>query len=364
MKKNELIRIADQDFVMSPTAYPLVRSYLKQLRGRYRFRRQARLALEEALRDVLVSYQTKKSAVITKPKARQAITMVGTGYETANPVAKLSRRAVPAASALGRWVQKVIRDPKVVRSLYVAVAVAALLIGALLLRTIWRIEPYPRVPEPTSGILPTTIGDVRSELWADYPEFPPYPQGTVQALAGLFTCVFVITACVLFLLRSRYRHLALALVLAGSLTWAAAAFVTQRDRRAHRQILNSYTYAGMDTVRTTEDVDYLQACGTEIRYVMGAQEGRLFYEFRDAGFELATELEKTSPRGEPTRATICTAYDALRRSHPDEDIVLLHFIRDTSGTVRPFDFKEKYVTEEGGFVTNYPMRYGFFVRQH
>lgn len=362
MKKNELLEIAGQEFILSSTAAVALERYLRDIKKKYRFQPSIRKSLEEALRDVLISYQAGRSNVITKPKATSAIAIVGDKYEEDGLAGKALRKLTSLINRVLREVKKLTQNQKARNGIYIFVAIASTVSAIALATSAWNASHSNEEENPsTTYTIQTTIGSVRSSHWADLPDFPDYPQGIEQAIAGSITCLLIAVFFIMVVRTYKYKLLVLALVVVSGATWLFLAHITHQDREHHKDILNSTITPGIETVRTTKNLDYLLVCGTEIHYVMGEQSGRLFYAFQDMGFKLKTELKTDKPYVDPTREQICTAYDQLRQSHTDDEIVLQLFIQDIHGTIRPFDYEETYTTENGS-LNRYPPRYGFFVK--
>lgn len=361
MKKNELIQIAGQDFLFNTSAAEVVRDYLASVKKRNRFKPNAKRALEETLRDVLMSYETKRSVAITKPKIHKAISIVGNTFEETGIFDKLLALLKAGLAAAFNWFVRLAGVRKFQVITYAVLSVIFILVSVSLITSAFDRDWWQVYQEPASTGIETTIGYVRSTNWADFPEMPSYPSSKAQNIAGFVACLLFALIFLMLAKRSKHKLPVLVVAVITTVAWGFLAYDTAQDRKSFTQSVQTSTFATMDTVRTTQDLDYLQVCGTEINYVMGSQAGKLFYDFQDLGFTLAKELKNQSSFTEPTRADICTAYDELRRSYPDEQIVLQTFIRDTSGTIRPFDYDEKYL-HANGTPNRYPMRYGFFTK--
>jgi hypothetical protein len=250
------------------------------------------------------------------------------------------------------------------KRIYLALAGVSLLCIGLMLSTLYSIHSSPGLnTNPFRDTTLTTLGTVRVGTWAGSvpgnPEWENMTEWPTYFQLALFIDVFIML--VLLAYRNKYAKITAAVAVVLIILVGNATYEYERQIETIGSNLNTYNAIGSDYKRTASDLDYLEACGSNIQYVMGAQSGAVFYELRDKGFALVTELNADAPQLDPTRDVICKAYDNLRKIYPNENIVLQSYVKNSAGEPRPFDIEENY----GAFRSNnayvQPI-YGFFVR--
>lgn len=364
-EKNELLAIAGSEFIATPKAADTIREYLKTIRNKYRLQPAKRKALEEALRDVLLSTQTKRSQNVTPARIDKALHIIGDTYED-------SSLASRAFSMFVHIFSKVVRTFRFRTSIRTVVS-----LGLACMSFIFAIAAFMSIarfahPElngtAAPGSIETTIGTVLVNPWnvPDKP-LPDFPSNIMQHYLLLIVALLATTFFILLARRSKYaKFIILAITIA-----ATTAFVLEdrhtRDVRMYQNTMATF-YTNQTDIRTTEDLDQLKACGTQINYVFpGDQSGELFYGLEKEGYTLKKELSNATKYTEPLREEVCTNYHELRQDYDNNQIVLQTYIVDDNGARRPFDGEEAYgplsTKRNDPERERYILRYGFFVKE-
>lgn len=364
-EKNELLTIAGSEFIATPKAAGIIREYLKTIRKKYRLQPSKRKGLEEALRDVLLSTQKKRSQNITPARIEKALHMIGDTYEDSSFVERIQSAFVYVCKRVTRKL-RLRTSIRTVISLVLACTSFVFVIAAFL--SIARFVHPERNGTAIPGEIETTVGTVLINPWnvPDEP-LPDFPSNILQHYLLFIVALLATIFFILLAKRSKYaKFVILAIAISGATLFALEDRYT-RDVQAYQNTMATF-YTNRTDLRTTKDLDQLKACGTQINYVfLGDQAGELFYALEKDGYMLKNELANATKYTEPRREEVCTNYHELRQHYDNDQIILQTYIVDDSGTRRPFDGEEAYgplsTKRSDPSRERYILRYGFFVKE-
>lgn len=334
--KTTVITLQGQDFVLTEPARQILMTHLRKLQKSTRFRPSSYRDNVEALRDVLIEQGGKQ---VTKVGIVTAIGLVGLPEKRSFNDTFLTRfpRFHRAVIKLGRPVSRLRRF--IIRHWWqsVVVAVAAM---AILMSTGYVFSALMMI-QPTGGatagwqVMSTSIGPVR------------YYNAPVDDLVNMSGWLFGWQADVLYaVIFLAVAILVLRLRRAGRLPFVfallACGFLLLCLYSTQGQMTPNYA-TGVNIPAKTRPYEphiaYLRQCGDEIQYVFdGGTDGLLFRQLRDKGFELQATIPTRESDGTIDTKALCQQYDALRRDHPKESIVLQYYAQNDDGTIRAYDY--------------------------
>lgn len=335
--KTTIATLQGQDFVLSTAAEPLLVAHLKELQRLTRFRSKVYRQNVEALRDVLLAEGGK---TISKTKVHHAIELVGLPERssTFEPFLAQFPSLAKGTLTVRLWVQKhyISRHNLLscLRAVTISVAVFCAVGAAIAALQALSSEGAAQGRwEKTQ----TTLGAVRS--WAE-------PNGAQNTWSNnwqpyaLLSGAFLLLAVVLYrensVGRQKLHHpigivASLCLIL---LVWQTQLVTPIPPPETSR-------FSNSNTAPLHPRLAYLQQCGDEIPYVFDNEtNGMLFRQLRDQGFQLGTPIQTRMSDGTIDTTQLCSAYDALRRDHPKQNVVLQMYTTTADGTLRPYDFSD------------------------
>ncbi|MBP6961998.1 hypothetical protein KBB49_00475 [Candidatus Saccharibacteria bacterium] len=366
-KQNEVIKIGNNEFVVSVEAKVIFQSYLKNIKKKYRLDKKIYKELENALRDILLELPQRKTTTISKTTAVEATEMVGDDYEGGEGLITRLKNATRSKTKplLNRFKTTVLTN-SFRRKMYYGFAFLMLIPVGLTISSLPMFDAnFYSQPNLESQTLDTTLGKVTYGEWAntslaDNPIFSDYSNATQT-----YSIVLVFLLAFIFLIslaqKSKYTKHVFGLLI---VSFVASYGISLNVERSFQNAINngSYLAYSVPVSREPNDYDKLSACGTQINYVeLSDTAGGVYYGLKDQGFVLTKELETQNVGQEPSRAQICSEYDNLRKTYTDESIVLQTFIIDDKGAERPVDFDEVYGRSEKD-LSPYKIRYGFYIK--
>ncbi|QQS69332.1 hypothetical protein IPP75_05480 [Candidatus Saccharibacteria bacterium] len=350
--KTTVVTLQGQDFILSTAAEPLLVAHLKELQRLTRFRSKVYRQNVEALRDVLL---TEGGETISKTKLHHAIELVGLPekHSSSEPLSVQPLRLTKGILTLRLWAQKhyISRHNWLsgLRTIAITVAVFfAVGTGTVALQALSSEGVAQGRWEKTQ----TTLGAVRS--WAE-------PNGAQNTWSNnwqpyaLLSGAFLLLAVVLYREHSVGRpqlHRPIGIVASLCLillVWQTRLVTPIPPPKSSR-------FSNSNTAPLHPRLAYLQQCGDEIPYVFDNEtNGMLFRQLRDQGFQLGVPIQTRMSDGTIDTTQLCSAYDALRRDHPKQNVVLQMYTTTADGTLRPYDF---------GDIQNQTVNsnYGLFVK--
>ena len=367
-KQNEVIKISNSEFVVSTEAKVVFESYLKNIRRKYRLNKKIHEELQNALRDILLELPQKKTTTISKTTAVEATEMVGDDYEGGEGViSRLKTATVSAAKPLLARFKSTVLTTSFRRKMYYGFAFLMLIPIGLTISSLPMFEAnFYSQPNLENQTLDTTLGKITYGEWAntsfaDNPVFSDY-SSTQQTYSIIIVFLLAFIFLITLAQKSKYTKHVFGLLIVLFVASYGISLNVERSFQNTVSTNGSYLAHSSPVSRDPNDYDKLSACGTQINYIeLGETSGSVYYGLKDQGFVLTKELETQFVGQEPSRAQICSEYDALRNTYTDESIVLQTFIIDDKGTERPVDFEEIYSRNEND-LNSYKIRYGFYTK--
>jgi hypothetical protein len=370
-KQNEVIKIANNEFVVSIEAKDVFESYLKSIRRKYRLDKKIHKELENALRDILLELPHKKTTSINKTTAVEAVGMVGDDYEGGEGLITRLKTAVNSKSKplLNKFKTTILTNS--FRSkMYYGFAFLMLIPVGLTISSLPVFDAnFYSQPNLESQTLATTLGKVTYGEWANI----SFAESPISADYGntqqTYSIIIVFLLAFIFLItlaqKSKYsKHVFGLLVVSFVVSYSISLNIEASFQNAVNTNGGYLGHSG-PVHREPNDYDKLSACGTQINYIeLGETSGSMYYGLRDRGFNLKHEFEGPGIDYLPPRDELCRVYDELRTSLRNEAIILQTFTIDKDGSKRPVDLDERYGI--GGYTTNnkyFKIRYGFFVKE-
>lgn len=360
-KENSVIKIAGQEFVVTQEANSILKQHLAKISRKYRLNRKVYKELTTALRDILLSMPEKRHRNISKQTATEAVQMVGDSYDNESKLSPLQNGLTTTGRKLGGVAKRYILTETFRKRIYLSLAAIMLIPIALSVSSLSFFNQNNDSISSEQNTFETTMGQVRLGDYASEKNAEsPQPYTSDAPLYSLFIAFFL-AALFFYFVAQHSTHAKLTFALALIAIVASINISDAQERTTWANINNWQNFVSTPSTRTVNDFDKLLACGTEINLVFGSSNDGMFYELRDNGYKLATELETKSFYEQPSRDQICTTYDKLRQTLPDSCIVLQSYVKDEDNTVRAIDYREQ-ANRSSDEKKVLKERYGFFTK--
>lgn len=371
-KQNEVIKIGNNEFVVSEEAKVIFQSYLKNIKKKYRLDKKIYKELENALRDILLELPMRKTTTISKTTAVEAVSMVGDDYEGGEGVITRLKTTVSSKTKpiVGKFKSTVLTNT-FRRKMYYGFAFLMLIPVGLTISSLPMFDTnFYSQPNPESQTLDTNLGKITFGKWAntalgDNPIFSDF-SNTQQTYSIIVVFLLAFIFLISLAQKSKYTKLVFGLLIVSFVASYGISLNVERSFQNAVSNNGSYLAHSSPVHREPNDYDKLSACGTQINYIeLGETSGSMYYALIDQGFNLTHEFEGPGIDYLPPRDELCQVYDELRTRLPNEAIVLQTFTIDKDGSKRPVDLDERYGV--GGNTSNnkyFKIRYGFFVKEN
>ena len=367
MKKpeNTIIKIQDKEFVVSEAAQVILVDHIRAISRTYRLNPRAKKELLNALRDLLLELPHAKQKTISEKTARSVIHIAGSNYENESRLQPLKDSAFRGQQVLSRNFRRYVLTEKVRRNIFYLLSVVMLIPIGLTFGSMEVFTPeYPLYDNTTPNVTQTTLGPVKSyDRSSDTTTSKDIDNYWPRQYSTIFLTIVAVVLSVLFYLlaiRSPKVKLVGAILVVAIVSSITVSDAESRNLSIASSVWSKQTITEIPSVpRTESNLDILYACGADIRYVFLDGSDGIFYTLRDAGYSLNQEI----PGGiEPEKDKLCKLYDSLRKEMPNERIVLMSYVRDADGIIRPYDNTATYdqltISKELA-----KQRYGFFVKE-
>lgn len=362
------ITIAKNEFIATEEAYKLLYAYLKKAWWAFIFRHGAYRENIITLGDVLMAHSGNGKKILTKDIVEKSIKTTGTpkfleGNAVRDSIARILQMLAAAFKDVIESSRRARRKPWVRRIFFIIVSLGSL---ALFVPTASVIYQLATISSPAeSSTVVTNIGTVivqdpyRSPdtgLNSNWAYLPP--------ILMILMCVSSFTLAVAHRPKKFISYIFVGAVL---LLMAYIIFGVIQSLSYAEKIKYNPPYAQIPAIPKSAKLSYLAACQDRIQYNFSDQPyttGTIFYRLYDRGYRLEAELENIpSLSYVPSREALCTAYDALRKKYPAENIVLQTYVKGDDGQPMPIDGEVYYGPTATVKLYQSYTNYGFFVKR-